>query len=242
MESQWAGADNEDDCCGSGVVFFFSLISAYPTAANAEQEEGPLAVRSQVTAAKFIQLTTLIGRLNTAGDQQTASASNRPPLKPGMVAKEALFGIGAGFIGLMVGGFIGVGITGAEAGWFEPDTTVGAAAATGYCLALPWGVYLTGSDATQTGSLLATYLGTAAGAVIAIVVPSFSTALLAPVAGACIGFNLTRRYRPPAQTGTALLNFNNGRITAGFPIFVAAPDPMKKGAVRWRVNLVSIEL
>ena len=226
----------------AALAVFFSLISATPVAANSGQEEGPLAVWAQVTRAKFIPLTTLTGRFKTIGDQQTTPASGRPPLKPGRVAKEALFGIGAGFIGMMVGGFFGVAITGGGAGWFEPDTTVGAAAATGYLLALPWGVYLAGSDANQTGSLLGTYLGAAAGAVIAIASPSFVTALLAPALGACIGFNLTRRYRTAAQTGSALLNYKDGRMDFGFPLFTAAPEPIKKGSVRWCVNLVNIEL
>lgn len=224
------------------TCIFFSLIFTAPATANSGQEEDPPAVRPQVTGAKLIPLTTLAGRFQTTGDQKETSGSRRPPLKAGTVAKEALFGIGAGFIGLMAGGFFGVAITGGDAGWFEPDTTVGAAAATGYFLALPWGVYLTGREAGQSGSLLATYLGAAAGSLIAVAVPSFGTALLLPAAGACIGFNLTRRYRSAAQAGTALLNYKDGRMDFGFPLFSAAPESMKKGSFRWRINLASIEL
>lgn len=76
------------------------------------------------------------------------------------------------------------------------------------------GVYLAGSAGNQTGSFWATLAGTAFGvaAVFAVAVGAvagdcsiagsamFAIALTAPVLGATIGFNLTRRYRsPPAS-------------------------------------------
>ncbi len=181
-------------------------------------------------------------RLKAANDQESAPKTGRPPLKTGRVIKEAVLGIGSGFLGMMAGGFVGFAISGGGAGWFDPDTTVGAATAMGYFLGVPWGIYLAGSDATQTGSLLATYLGAAAGAAFAIAVPTFGTALLAPVVGGCLGFNLTRHYKFPAQTGTALFNFRDGGMHLGFPLIAAAPDTTKKGSVRWRIQLVNIEL
>ncbi len=226
------------------VVFclFFGVCSAYSAAADLRQEGGPLEVRQPVPGLKFMPPTTLSIQLKAANDQESTPKTGRPPLKTGKVIKEAVLGIGSGFLGMMAGGFVGFAISGGGAGWFDPDTTVGAAAATGYFLGVPWGVYLVGSDATQTGSLLATYLGAAAGAAFAIAVPAFGTALLAPVVGACLGFNLTRHYKSPAQTGTALFNFRDGGMHLGFPLIAAAPDCTKRGSVRWRIQLVSIEL
>jgi hypothetical protein len=224
------------------VCLFFGVCSSYPATADFRLEGDPLDVRQPALGLKFTPLTTLSFQLKPADDQQSAPKSGRLPLKIGRVVKEAVLGIGSGFLGMMAGGFVGFAISGGGAGWFDPDTTVGAAAATGYFLGVPWGVYMAGRDATQTGSLLATYLGAAVGAAFAIAVPSFGTALLAPVVGACIGFNLTRHYRSPAQTGTAVFNFREGKIHLGFPLIAAAPDCMKKGTVCWRIHLASIEL
>jgi hypothetical protein len=224
------------------VCLFLGVSSAYPAAGDFRQEGDPSAVLRQAPGLKFMPLTTLSIQLKLSNDQTSAPSSGRPPLKTGRVVKEVVLGIGSGFLGMMAGGFVGFAITGGGAGWFDPDTTVGAAAATGYFLGVPWGVYLVGSEAAQTGSLLATYLGAAAGAAFAVAVPAFGTALLAPVVGACIGFNLTRHYKSPAQTGPALFNFRDGGMHLGFPLIAAAPDCTKRGSVRWRIQLVSIEI
>jgi hypothetical protein len=226
----------------SAFCLFFALCFIDSAAGGLGPERNPLEARQPGPGLKLIPLKLLTVQRKPADDQTIAPKSGRPPLKTGRVIKEAVLGIGSGFLGMMAGGFVGFAISGGGAGWFDPDTTVGAAAATGYFLGVPWGVYMVGSDATQTGSVLATYLGAAGGAVFAIAVPTFGTALLAPVVGACIGFNLTRRYRSPAQTGTAVFNFREGKIHLGFPLIAAAPDCMKKGTVCWRIHLASIEL
>jgi hypothetical protein len=221
---------------------FFGVCSVYPATADFGQEEDRSEAWQPAPGLKLTPLTLLPSQIKPAGDQKSKPKSGRPPLKTGRVIKEAVLGIGSGFFGMMAGGFVGFAVSGGGAGWFDPNTTVGAAAATGYFLGVPWGVYLVGSDATQTGSLLATYLGAAAGVAFAIALPSFGTALLAPVVGACIGFNLTRRYKSPAQTGTALFNFRDGGLRLNFPLIAAAPDCTKRGSVRWKIHLVNIEI
>jgi len=49
-----------------------------------------------------------------------------------------------------------------------------------------------------------------------------------PVIGATIAFNLTRRYKTPSQSGTALINIKNGQVSLSSPSIYVRPDPCGK--------------
>ncbi len=99
----------------------------------------------------------------------------------------------------------------------------------GYIVGSSIGVYLVGNIGNETGSYLAaiggSILGFAAGTGIALalwdVLPRENQALIpffaAPLIGATIGFNATRKKKSPLEQGDALFNFNEWKMCLAVP-------------------------
>jgi hypothetical protein len=130
-------------------------------------------------------------------------ADETPPSSGGKLVGEALFGglLGAG--GIIAGAYIGYGLETSDGCHSEFCGFGGAilGGTIGMTLAVPAGVYVIGSTGGETGSFGATLGGSVLGTLVGIgaVAATQNEAggvifFAAPLAGAMIGFNATRRY------------------------------------------------
>ncbi len=62
----------------------------------------------------------------------------------------------------------------------------------------------------------------------------------APVIGATIGFNLTRRYDSPPASQTALIYFGDGQMRRAVPTMYSQPDSFDRRILTQRVDLVEV--
>ena len=124
------------------------------------------------------------------------------PLSPGKLVGEvgvgAVLGAPCALLGAVVGFEIGGGgLLGAYG--------IGGGILAGWTIGVPLGVYAVGSTGGETGSLATTEVGGLLGGAAGIGVlyaahgegPAIAAAIVAPIAGAIIGFNLTREPKPP---------------------------------------------
>lgn len=132
-------------------------------------------------------------------------APERPPLSGERVTGQIFTGAFGGVVGAAAVGF---GYYYAVERGTHEWAGLGAivlGALVGYPAGAAAGVYLISSREEQTGSLLATLGGAAAGAVVGGVLAGPTQGLsylaLVPI-GATAGFNLTRRWRDPPPTAT----------------------------------------
>ncbi|HET7373982.1 MAG TPA: hypothetical protein VFJ20_11370 [Gemmatimonadaceae bacterium] len=156
----------------------------------------------------LVVVVTLCARVAAA---EPSDDSDTPPLSASKIAGEALVGSLFATGGGVIGAYAGYGIDCINdcRGWAPGVTgpTIGGYA--GLTLTAPLGVYLAGTSGNETGSLGATYLGALAGAGIGVLAGLSGSRIgelamvLGPSAGAMIGFNLTRRYRPEARRSWA---------------------------------------
>lgn len=118
---------------------------------------------------------------------------------------------------------------------------------TGAALGSALGVYLAGSSRDVRGSFGKALLGSTLGLGMAFATryltqwgSDFSISLITfPPIGAAILFNRSLRYRSSSQTGTALLNFNKGKIKIGVPYVNIQPLPRYSSDIKRpvRVNI-----
>jgi len=167
-------------------------------------------------------------------EESREQKAERPPLSPIRISGEILAG-GAGGIALgIVSGFVGLFVDvvnlSLDAGTLEsaPAATVGFII--GYVLGSAISVYIVGNMGNETGSFLAT-LG---GSILLVPLP-----LLSPI-GATIGFNLTRRYKSPPASETALVNFREGQISLAVPTIYLRPNPFDRRNLIQNVDLVKV--
>jgi len=108
-------------------------------------------------------------------------------------------------------------------------------------------VYIYGSSGNETGSFLATLVGSILGAGMGITgAIIFSEApplaltvfLICPPIGATIGFNLTHRYKSPPASKTALINLRSGQMSFAIPTVYSQFD--SSDGVTQRVDLMNI--
>ncbi|MBI1924985.1 hypothetical protein HYR99_12150 [Candidatus Poribacteria bacterium] len=170
-------------------------------------------------APLFSQLSDQIYLLKvTDAEILRAQKDEKPPQNGVRIGGEILAG-GAGGIILGCGGaFIGYGLEILIV--CEPVDDLGLCGlrgfiiggSIGYLLGSSIGVYVVGNSGNETGSFWATLAGSILG------LP------LAPIS-ATIGFNLTRRYKSPPASGTALINFSEGQMSLAVPTLSFRPDP-----------------
>jgi hypothetical protein len=194
--------------------------------ANAEPNEylqRAHAAAAHGDCARVIEIGTLVRELDAAyyratfvGDREVAACiaaapSDRvaptpplPPLSPTRVAAEVVVG-GAlaapvSLLGALVGyEALGGGLLGAYG--------AGGGLLVAWSLAAPIGVYVVGSSGDETGSYLAAQAGAivgGAGGIGAMYAThgngvGIAIALVAPVVGATVGFNLTRKLAPATE-------------------------------------------
>ncbi len=159
---------------------------------------------------------------------QENNTQEKPPLKPLKVTLELAGSamVGAGLTLASV--YVFASLNKNSDGW---DQLAGALLAGGiaYPVGCAAGAAMVGNSETEKGSFWATLGGSAAGAAVAVSLVAITDIselsvlyFILPAAGAVIGHNLTRhRVSPP---GNALLNFSEGRISAGIPSLKLSPS------------------
>ncbi len=184
--------------------------------------------------------------------------AEKPPLKGGQVAGEILNGVVGEFLG-MIGGMLPGAVLGGIIGEIAGDDSEGTAyygallgAIFGMPLGSAWGVYMAGDTENQSGSFLATLGGSLLGIVVGVsllhyagdegVIETIGGVLVwfSPPIGATIGFNLTRRYKSPPTSETALINFSDGQMRLEVPQISFYPDRYARGTFTQRVDLVKV--
>jgi hypothetical protein len=153
--------------------------------------------------------------------------------------------IGGGALGFA--GLMGGMIIGAEEGCYELGCGMGEGLiglTIGHTLGSAIGVYLVGNIGNETGSFLATLGGSILGGGLGLTFVFLSGELLpfpllvCPPIGATIGFNLTRRYKSPPTSETALINVRDSQISLVVPTPYSQPDCFD--GITQRVDLVNM--
>ena len=134
-----------------------------------------------------------------ASEVRSASQDQRPPLDTNHLVGQMLAGLGGGALGAIGTSllFLPIMSSGDDDGWGSLGA-IAAGLAIGYPVGAASGVYFASSRGNRTASLLSTFGGAAAGAILGglIAQPTGGASyLLAVPLGAATGFNLTRRYR-----------------------------------------------
>ena len=182
------------------------------------------------------------GRGNLLADvEEKGEEIENSPISPGLLGGGCLGGAAVGLVGLIVG----VGI-GAEEGCYElgcgmPEGLI--VGAIGCMLGTAIGVYIVGSWGNETGSFLATLGGSIIGGVVWIAIGREVSAVMtipASTIGAIIGFNLTRRYKSPPDSKTALINFRDGQMSLAVPAIYPRLDSFDGRILTQRVDLVRV--
>ena len=61
-----------------------------------------------------------------------------------------------------------------------------------------------------------------------------------PTIGGAVGFNMTRRYKTPPASETALINFRDGQTSFAFPKVYFRPNPFDRGDLIKTIDLVKV--
>ena len=178
--------------------------------------------------------------------ESKAQKGGKPSLSGERIAREFFAGIGGEVVGAIGGGVLGS---------LFPQPTTFLGVIVGGVLGGSIGVYRAGTSNTHGGSYWATlggYLlfagahilsegifGTPENGALEVTV-EVTGHLILPVAGAVIGFNLTRRYKSPPTSGKALINFRDAQMRLAVPTTSFRPDPYDRGTLTQRVDLVKV--
>jgi len=168
-------------------------------------------------------------------DETQAFSVDQPPTHQERIAREILAGIGLE-LGLML--LVSPLGDGGVILWVF-----------GSPFASSFGVHSIGTTDTETGSFGVTLLGALLGWVVGI---GADTALnksgqdltgyllmfACPPVGAALGFNMSRRYKTPAET--ALFNFKDKRMNLAVPQISLRPNPFRENDLMLNVDLVKV--
>lgn len=172
----------------------------------------------------------------------------KPRLRVGRILGEILAG---GALGLALGyggAYLGYVIAGGEDEGLEWAWGLIIGGSLGASIGCALGVYTVGSIGDETGSIGSTFLGSVLGVGlgwVALLVGEESIltyiSIAIPPIGACVGFNMTRRYKFYTSSGRALLNFREGQMTLGIPTVYFRPDTFGRRAINLNVSFMNVE-
>jgi hypothetical protein len=220
-----------------------TLIPGFPVIGYAQERDASTLLEHFQTpkAPVFLQLSDQPHMIGTTDMPEQGQEDEKPPLDGVKIAGEALTGCFTG-----CGGFLMslVAIFALEETsvyppfWLASGTSFGSAV----------GVYAVGNIGNETGSFKATLAGSCLGAALSLATlysdtpEDFVVALpCCSLAGAIIGFNLTRRHKsPPVESQNALINFRNSQMSLAVPNVYFRPDSSGRGNLTQRVDLVRI--
>lgn len=170
----------------------------------------------------------------------------KPPLNPLRIAGEIYIGLSGTAVGMLLSAiFFGEAIV-----YPESDAEFWAAfigILSFMSLGNASGVFLIGNIGDETGSFWATWLGSSLGLVIGMTFDIFllrSDEAIFTMIGlsACgpIAFNMTRRYKSPSMSGTALFNITDSKVSLAFPSITFKPGSSDKSGFVKTINLMNI--
>lgn len=232
---------------GDNIQSFFNLDIASPVNHLFDSEKKSHSKQYQIfqipKLRQFSELIYFSEDSVIAGKKQNW---DKPPLRGGRIAGEILAGGALGFALGFGGGLLGAVIVGGdeieEWGW---GLIIGGSLGASIGSAL--GVYVVGSIGNETGSIGATFLGSVLGVGLgwaSLLGGEESTltymSFAIPPILACVGFNMTRRYKFSSSSGRALLNFRESQMTLGIPMVYFQPDTFGKRTLNLNVNLMSV--
>ena len=179
----------------------------------------------------------------------TASGEEKPPLSGPRVAGEILAGAAGGFAGMIAGYEILMETYSDNDEGFDGLVEAVLAYIVCYPLASSAAVYLVGSVGDETGSFWATLgmdiVGVFSGAMVGAAMAETSNAegfiavlFAAPVIGATLGFNWSRRYKSPAESEPALVNFQNGQMSLALPRIHSRVDTFGRRTLSQNIDLL----
>ncbi|MBN2198388.1 MAG: hypothetical protein JW747_00900 [Candidatus Aminicenantes bacterium] len=185
--------------------------------------------------------------LNEEGAGKTKAKVERPPLNWGRVAGEIAVGGLSGYIagfGFASLAYLASGKEGGDA-W----VAAGYSALIGLSIGSALGVYFIGTRGKETGSFIATLLGSIIGfAGPMLIFPrdrldrvSVVFILASSSVGATIAFNMSRRYKTNPALSEALVGFRDGKLTINFPAVSLQPSSYAKGIFNFRASLAAVE-
>ncbi len=209
--------------------------------------------RQALQMPKFQQLSESIYFSMDTVIERNKQSREKPPLRIKRIGGEILVGGGLGMVGVIGLGAAGLGIgalLGGDDG--EGPMIVGMAigAGLGYSIGSALGVYLVGNNDDETGSFVSTLLGSLLGTGFSFLasitigdeVPDVIYFIPVPPILACIGFNMTRKYKSKPASYSALLNLSEGKISLSIPKVYFYPDLYGRRTLNMNISLMSIEL
>ena len=194
----------------------------------------------------FHQLSELIYFSMDSVIKRKEQNREKPPLRVGRILGEILAGGALGFALGFGGVYLGYWIAGGEDVEYAWGIIIGGSLGASIGSAL--GVYIIGSIGNETGSIGATFLGSVLGVGLGWVallvggesILAYMSVAIPPIL-ACIGFNMTRRYKSKPASGSALLNFREGQMTLGIPTVYFQPNTFGRRALNMNISLMNVE-
>ena len=237
------------------IQSFFNLDIASPVNHLFDTEKKGHSTQYQTfQIPMFHQLSELIYFSMDSVIERKEQSREKPLLSKKRIFREILAGGGLGVAGGLAGGLAGLGIgyllRPDEEEYIGPIVGFFLGASIGYPIGSALGVYLIGDNADETGSFVATLCGSLLGtsltcaAILLRILPSplsYMFFFAVPPICACIGFNMTRRYKSPPASGSALLNFREGQMTLGIPTVYFQPDTFGRRAINLNVSFMNVE-
>ncbi len=241
----------------NNIQRFFNPDIASPVNHLFYKEEGNHSKQYKIfQIPKFHQFSELIYFSKDSVIERKEQSREKPLLSKKRIFGEILAGGGLGVVGGLAGGLAGLGIGYLLAPDEEEDIGLIAGfflgASIGYPIGSALGVYIVGDTGDETGSFVATLCGSLLGAslsyaaILLRILPGkplldYMSFFAVPPILACIGFNMTRRYKSPPSSGTALLNIREGQMTLGIPTVYFQPDTFGRRAINLNVSFMNVE-
>ena len=176
---------------------------------------------------------------------QYSPVQDKPPLKTGKVAMELVVSTVAGAGLALASMYVYANFNKNSSGWDQLAETI-LVGGIAYPVGNTLGAYFAGNTGNEKGSSWATLGGSAAGVAVSVGLISLIQSenigflyLILPPAGAVIGHNLSRER--VSSPGNALLNYKDGRFTAGIPALHLKRHPQYNNRFTKQYRIFSIK-
>jgi len=187
--------------------------------------------------------------LNEEEAGKTEAKAVKPPLNWGRVAGEIAVGGLSGYIAGL--GFAYLAYLASGKDWRDEDAWVAAGygGIIGLSIGSALGVCFIGTRGNETGSFIATLLGSIIGLAGPMLIfprdwldriPGILILASSPV-GATIAFNMSRRYKTNPGTSDALVGLRKGKLMINFPAVSLQPSSYAEGIFNLRAGLAAWE-
>jgi hypothetical protein len=246
--------------CVGLLLCLVSLMSAFESEA---QDIEYLLKMGHYQVFRVLRFPLLSNRTRPLTDVESGGQKReKPPVSEDRIAVEIIGAAAVGTILGITGGYIGGKLYEGCSGFLCEFDGILIGWSIGYPLGSAIGVYIAGNTGNEIGSFPSTLLGSILGQLGGLGGVAIAIALAgegegegegelavglggvlffvgSPI-GATIGFNLTRRYKSPPSSETALINFRDGQMRLEVPQISFYPDRYARGTFTQRVDLVKV--